>query len=233
MQKEEHEALVARLQDPAELTTYYADCDTYRTGVVASALGALLVGAGTLVYGKKPSYEKFKAVEVIARIPYQSWESVAYTYLTAFYGDEYRAMRLSRVLPFARHAQDNETMHVVVISQLVKKYHRNRFIRHTLIPLVFSFFYYWIIWLLSMIDRHIAFELNFLFESHAYAQYSQFIDENETLLKSRPIDSAYLKFYGRDVANEYELFKSIQLDEVIHRNASIQMIRDIDHGHAA
>lgn len=124
-------------------------------------------------------------------------------------------------------------MHVVVITQLVRKYKRNSFILHTLIPLLFSFFYYWAIWLLSMVDRRIAFELNFLFESHAYAQYTQFITENESLLKSRPVDSAYLKFYGREAANEYELFTSIQLDEIIHRNQSIQMIRDVDHHHAS
>lgn len=233
MEHDAHEALVATLANPEALAAYCAECDSYRTGIVASALGALLVSAGTLVYGKKPSYEKFKAVEVIARIPYQSWESVAYTYLTAFYSDEHRAMRLSRVLPFARHAQDNETMHVVVISQLVRTHGTNSFIRHTLIPLVFSFFYYWAVWILSLIDRRIAFELNFLFESHAYAQYTQFLSENEALLKSRPVDSAYLKFYGRDVKDEYALFKSIQLDEIIHRNASIQMIRDVDHRHAA
>lgn len=233
MQKADHEALVERLKDPAALSAYCADCDSYRPHLVARILGGLLVGAGNLVYGKKPSYEKFKAVEVIARIPYQSWESVAYTYLTAFYADEHRAMQLSRVLPFARHAQDNETMHVVVISQLVRKYNRNGFIRHTLIPLVFSFFYYWVIWLLSMIDRRIAFELNFLFESHAYEQYTAFVQSNEALLKSRPVDSAYLKFYGREAENEYDLFESIRLDEIIHRNASVQMIRDVDHGHAA
>lgn len=233
MNKDEHESLVRELQDPEKLENYCADCDNYRPHLVARVLGGLLVGAGNIVYGRKPSYEKFKAVEVIARIPYQSWEAVAYTYLTAFYGDEHHAMQLSRILPFARHAQDNETMHVVVITQLVKKYHRNSLIRHTLIPLVFSFFYYWVIWLLSLIHKHIAFELNFLFESHAYAQYTQFIVEHEADLKAKPVESAYLKFYGREAINEYELFKSIRLDEIIHRNASIQMIRDIDHGHAA
>jgi ubiquinol oxidase len=233
MDKIDHEALVVKLQSPDELARYCEDCDSYRPHLVARVLGSFLVGAGNIVYGRKPSYEKFKAVEVIARIPYQSWEAVAYTYLTAFYGDEHRAMQLSRVLPFARHAQDNETMHVVVITQLVRKYRKNSFFLHTLIPLVFSFFYYWVIWLLSMIDRRIAFELNYLFESHAYEQYTQFIAENETLLKSRPVESEYLRFYGRTVADEYALFRSIQLDEIIHRNESIQMVRDVDHGHAA
>ena len=233
MQKADHEALVKKLLDPTELQNYCADCDSYQPHFVARLLGGLLVGAGNLVYGREPSYEKFKAVEVIARIPYQSWEAVAYTYLTAFYGDEHHAMQLSRVLPFARHAQDNETMHVVVITQLVKKYHRNKFIRHTLIPLVFSFFYYWAVWLLSLVHKPVAFELNYLFESHAFEQYSRFISREGERMKHTPVESEFLKFYGRDVQNEFELFESIRLDEIIHRNQSIQLVRDIGHGHAA
>jgi ubiquinol oxidase len=229
MHKAQHEELVRRLQDPTELAQYAAKCADFKPGLVARLLGSILVGAGNLVYGTKPSYEKFKAVEVIARIPYQSWEAVAYTYLTAFYGDEMHAIKLSKVLPFARHAQDNETMHVVLMSQLVKKYHRNKFIRHTLIPLVFSFFYYWAIWLLSMLDKRIAFELNFLFESHAYDQYTMFIEVEGERMKTAPIESAFLTYYGREAANEYDLFQSIRIDEIIHRNQSVQLVHDLDH----
>lgn len=232
MQNEDHEALVAKLQNPDELAAYKAACDGYQTGWIASALGTLLVGAGNLVYGTKPSYEKFKAVEVIARIPYQSWEAVAYTYLTACYSDEVRAIKLSQVLPFARHAQDNETMHVVVVSQLVQKYHKNKFIRHTLIPLVFSFFYYWAVWLLSLFDRRVAFELNYLFESHAYEQYTAFLEAEGERMKASPVSSSFLDFYGRIAVNEYDLFQSIRLDEIIHRNASVEMIHAVNHRHA-
>lgn len=233
MQKEDHEALVERLKDPEALSAYEDACAQYKVGWVAWILGSFLVGAGNLVYGKKPSYEKFKAVEVIARIPYQSWEAVAYTYLTACYSDEVRAIKLSQVLPFARHAQDNETMHVVVISQLVKKYHKNKFIRHTLIPLVFSFFYYWAVWLLSLFDRRIAFELNYLFESHAYEQYTAFVEAEGERMKTASLESPFLKFYGRDATNEFEFFSTVRLDEIIHRNASIEMVRAVLHHHAA
>ena len=69
------------------------------------------------VYGHRPCM-KFKAVEVIACIPYQSWEVAAYTILTGFYGDEARAIKLAKTSSFSRQAQDNETMHVVVITKL-------------------------------------------------------------------------------------------------------------------
>ncbi len=230
MEKGTHEELVARLQDPAELQAYAADCDGYRPSFIARLLGSLLVSAGTIVYGKNPSYEKFKAVEVIARIPYQSWEAVAYTWLTSFYADEQRAIRLSKVLPFARHAQDNETMHVVVISQIVSAHGHNGLIRHTIIPLVFSFFYYWAVWVLSLFQRKAAFELNYLFEQHAFDQYSQFLATEGERLRGIPVKSPFLEMYGRSAANEYELFDSIRIDEIIHRNCSIAMVRELERG---
>ena len=138
----EHEALVKALNDPTLRSQYAAKYDRYRPMLVPRVLGWLLVTAGTIVYGKKPSYGKFKAVEVIARIPYQSWEVAAYTILTGFYGDEQRAIGLAKTSAFSRQAQDNETMHVVVITQITKKLKCTGFFRHTLIPLLFAFFYF-------------------------------------------------------------------------------------------
>src|SRR3989344_1082539 len=215
MDRSTHEGIVERLKDPTELEAYKKDGDGYVPSFVARLLGNLLVGTGNFFYGKDPSYEKFKAVEVIARIPYQSWEAVAYTLLTGFYSNEMRAIKLSKVLPFARHAQDNETMHVVVISQIVKAHGTNGVVLHSLVPLVFSFFYYWAVWLLSMFERKAAFELNYLFEQHAFDQYSAFIEKHGEKLKKEPVASEFLKFYGRTVDNEYDLFNSIRLDEII------------------
>lgn len=222
---EAHEKLVRELCDDEQRAQYAGPLDSYRAGVIPSLLGWLLVAAGNLFYGPKPSYLKFKAVEVIARIPYQSWESAAYTLLTAFYGNEGHAIRLCKMAAFGRFAQDNETMHVVVISNIVRRQGRIAFFRHTLVPLLFSFFYYWIIYLLYMFSSRAALELNYLFESHAYSQYSQFLRENAEVLKKQPIMSDFLAFYGRHPKNEYEFFESVRNDELIHRNRSIREIR--------
>jgi hypothetical protein len=125
---------------------------------------------------------------------------------------------------FGRFAQDNETMHVVVISDIVQKLKKEGFFRHTLIPLLFSFFYFWTIYLVYFFSKRAALELNYLFESHAYAQYSEFLKNEEDALKHRPVCSEFLEFYGREVRNEYELFESIRNDELIHRNRSIREI---------
>lgn len=218
------EAVVLELNDDAVLADYKRPYDNYQTGLVPKLFGSLLVFCGNLVYGKEPSYEKFKAVEVIARIPYHSWESVIYTLLTVFYSNEQKAISLSNMSAFSRLAQDNETMHVVVISQIVHRKHGNNFILHTFIPFFFSFFYFWAIYTLYFFSPKSSLEMNYLFEQHAFDQYSRFLELYGDELKKKPVESSFLRFYGRNPKNEYELFRSIRNDEIIHRNRSIREI---------
>lgn len=220
-----HEALIKELNDPTLRAEYARTYDNYRPGFVARILGWLLVFSGTVVYGKKASYAKFKAVEVIARIPYQSWEVATYTLLTGLYANEKRAIALAKTSTFSRQAQDNETMHVVVITQICKRLRCTAFFRHTLIPLVFAFFYFWTIYILYILSPKSALELNFLFESHAYAQYQEFLEREGERLRDTPVMSDFLTFYGRNVRSEYELFESIRNDELVHRNRSIRELQ--------
>lgn len=217
-----HEELSRSLNDSGRRSAYAREADQYQPTFIARLLGSLLVGSGTLMYGRRPSYEKFKAIEVIARIPYQSWESATYTLLTALYANERRAIELTKFSAFSRMAQDNETMHVIVISQIVHRLKCQGFFRHTLIPFLFSFLYFWMIYILFLISRRAALDLNFIFESHAYHQYQRFLDTEGDRLRQTPIASDFLAFYGRTVANEYEFFELVRNDELIHRNRSME-----------
>ncbi len=216
------EELAKSLNDPILRAEYAAPFDHYRPLLISQLLGSLLVYSGTLIYGQKPTYAKFKAIEVIARIPYQSWEVAAYTILTTFYSNEHRAIELTKISAFSRMAQDNETMHVVVLSQIVQRLHCQSFFRHTFIPFFFSFFYFWTVYILFLFSKRAAFDLNFLFESHAYEQYQKFLDVEGERLRQTPVTSDFLAFYGRHVRNEYELFELIRNDELIHRNHSVR-----------
>lgn len=220
----DHESLARQLNDSQLRAEYARPFDGYRAGVVPRFFGSILIGFGNFVYGTCPSYAKFKAIEVIARIPYQSWEVAAYTLLSAFYGNEKRAIELSKISAFARVAQDNETMHVVVITAIAKRNHCVGFFRHTLIPLIFAFFYFWTIYLLYLCSRTASLELNYLFEAHAFQQYDEFLRTEGDRLKHTPLMSDFLAFYGREVKNEYEFFELVRNDELIHRNRSIREI---------
>lgn len=216
----QHEALLKTLEDAEQLEEYKKSYDGYPVDLIPKFLGSVLVTCGNLVYGQAPSYGKFKAVEVIARIPYQSWEVASYTLLTLFYSNEKKAIELSKVSRFSRISQDNETMHVVVLSQLAKKYGEDGFIRYTLIPLLFSFGYATASFILYLFSPKSSLQLNYLFEDHAFSQYSIFVEKHAEELKSKPVLIDFLDFYGRHVKNEYELFVSIRNDEIIHRNMS-------------
>ena len=222
---EEHEALNAKLNDPELRADYARAFDDYRPGLAARVLGKLFTGSGDLMYGKKPTYQKFKAIEVVARIPYQSWEVASYTLLTWFYSNERRAIELAKTSAFSRMAQDNETLHVVVISQIVKRLKCESFLRHTVVPLIFATFYALAVFALYLVSRRAALELNFVFESHAFEQYSQFLEENHEKLRLTPISSDFLDFYGRHAKTELEFFESVRNDELIHRNRSIRELQ--------
>ncbi len=136
-------------------------------------------------------------------------------------------MKLMSLSNFARLSEDNETMHVVVISHIAKKECEGSFIFGTLMPLLFAFGYFWVAYWLYLINHRYALELNYLFESHAHSQYEWFLKENEAKLKGKNIESEYLKWYGRTPANQYEFFESVRNDELIHRTTSVEKIRDL------
>jgi hypothetical protein len=223
--KEELERLGRELCSESTREEYKALYEAYPVSFFPRMLGNLLVWSGNLVYGKKPTYLKFRAVEVIARVPYQSWVSAAYTLFTLFYSNEKKALELSNVTQFARLAQDNETMHVVVISQLAKQEYRAGAIRYTLIPMLFAFFYFWASYTLYLINKRYSMELNYCFENHAFLQYSEFLLENAEELKNKPITSEFLAWYGRTPRSQYEFFESVRNDELIHRNMSVHSLQ--------
>ncbi len=223
----EHETLVASLRNAETRAAYIGSCTPHRLSLTAHMLGGLLVFLGNFFYGREPSYTKFKALEVIARIPYQSWEVASYTLLTALYTNEHRAVQLAETSRFSRIAQDNETMHVVVISQIVCRMRANNFVLHTLLPLLFALFYFWAIFFLYILSPRRALELNYYFEDHAAHQYERFLEREGDALRTRSVSSEFLRYYGRHARNEYELFESIWADEIVHRNKSLRRAQEL------
>lgn len=221
----EFEALVEELNDEAQLVAYRAPYDNYRPSLLPRLLGGILVFCGNFVYGKEPSYLKFRAVEVIARVPYHSWASAAFTLMTMFYTSERKALALSTIKEYGVFASDNETMHVVVISALSKREGHAGFVRFTLIPMLFAFFYFWMSYILYLVRPRWSLETNYLFEQHAFDSYTRFLDLHGEELKHKLVDSEYLSWYGRRPRSQYEFFRSVRNDEIIHRNRSIHEIK--------
>ncbi len=70
-------------------------------------------------------------------------------------------------------------------------------------------------------------EIEKLWEKKIHQIFDEFIKANETSLKAKKVESEFLKFYGRTVENEYELFRLIRNDEIVHRNESIEKIKSM------
>lgn len=216
-----HEQRVLELKDDAKRQAEFERFSSYQTSAIPLVLAKMLFATADLVYGKAPSYQKFYVIELIARVPYQSWEMWSYVFQTLVFANETRSIKLAELQRFSRLASDNETMHVVVIGTVLNK-------RPSLMNLIFSFSlslgYFCTCFWLHAIKPAWAYELNFLFETHAYQAYDTFLKEHEAELKLKPIKSKFLNFYGRQTATEYEFIELVRNDELLHRNASLAYI---------
>ena len=117
-------------------------------------------------------------------------------------------------------AQDNETMHVVVLSQIVQRLRLPKLHSSYVHPFLFSFFYFWTVYILFLVSRRRHSTSITSLSRCAYEQYSQFL-ENEG--ETPETDSRHLRLpciLWKNVRNEYELFELIRNDELIHRNHS-------------
>jgi hypothetical protein len=220
-----HESQARELLDDEirqALALKYAD---YHYALIPRLLARHLVFLGNFFYGSRPSLGKFYAVEVIARIPYASWELLGYIAQTALFSQEDRAISLGRRSRFSRIAHDNETMHVIVIRQLLNS--QNLGIMRTVwLPLIISAGYFLACGLLHATKPRWAYELNALFEEHAYQQYQAFLEQEAEMLQATPLESRFLDFYGRTATRWWEFFLLVRNDELLHKVHSLDLIAD-------
>ena len=173
-----------------------------------------------LLYGRARTWSKFKVLEVIARVPYQAWEHVAYIAITQQYEHEDFARRVFERVKESRHQQDNEQWHLLILEEWI---HRHRvtehFLLHRLAPQVLAVFYYQISWLLYVMKPEWSYRLNVDFETHAEHEYMLFAREHPEL-EQMPFESAFKKDYG-DFATMADVIRQIGYDERVHKNESM------------
>ena len=106
-------------------------------------LARILFLSMDIFYGRKKTLSKFIVLEVIARVPYQSWEHVAYIAMTHTYGSPHFARRVFEFVKESRLQQDNEQWHLLILEEMVqKKEKKENFFLFRLIPQLIAFFYY-------------------------------------------------------------------------------------------
>ena len=185
-----------------------------------SLLATMLFAVMDLLYGCARSWSKFKVLEVIARVPYQAWEHVAYIAITQQYEHEDFARRVFERVKENRHQQDNEQWHLLILEEWIHRQKiRAGFIRHRLMPQVIAFVYYQISWLLYVMKPEWSYRLNVDFETHAEHEYMLFAQEHPEL-EQMPFESVFKKDYG-DFRTMAEVIRQIGYDERMHKDESM------------
>ncbi len=184
-----------------------------------SFLARLLFFFLDLFYGRRRSLLKFKILEVIARMPYQAWENVAYIAMTHTYKHPGFARRIFEFVTESRRQQDNEQWHLLIEEELTeKKGLKENFFLHRLLPQFIAFFFYHVSWLLYVIKPAWSYALNADFEDHAEHEYMEYVREHPEF-EREPFQSDFKSDYG-DFRNMADLFRRIALDERQHKEES-------------
>ncbi len=176
-----------------------------------------------LVYGKARTLEKFRVIEVVARVPYMAWESVAYVAMTHTSKRTDFARRVYDRALIARFEQDNEQWHLLILEELTSKSRRG-WLKGRIIPQVLAVIYYQLAWTMFVVSPKWSYRLNADFEDHAAHEYAHLVDENPQF-EDQPFVSDFEGDYG-SYDSLADLFRQIGYDEVIHREESeIMMTR--------
>jgi ubiquinol oxidase len=187
-----------------------------RYGIPARALFACL----DLVYGKPRTLAKFRMLELLARVPYQSWEHGGYIAVTRRSGQPNHARQVFSRVQESREQQDNEQWHLLILEELTRRSgDRETYFKHRLLPEVIAFFYYRMSLLLYLVRPAWSHRLNADFEDHAEHEYMLFVQEHPEL-EHVPFQSDFADDYGR-FASLADLFRQIGHDERVHKEESL------------
>jgi ubiquinol oxidase len=186
-------------------------------------LARLLFGVMDLAYGKARTMLKFRVLELVARVPYQAWESIGYVAITHVYANGPLARSIHERVRQARDEQDNEQWHLLILQEyLDQRGQRGGWLMHRAFPQALALVYYYVSWLLYAIKPALSYELNRDFEAHAEREYMQFVADHPELA-SEPFESLFQQDYGA-YPNMADLLLSIGLDEREHKLASERLI---------
>lgn len=183
---------------------------------------ALFVGLD-LFYGRPRTLEKFRVLELIARVPYQAWEHVAYVATTHVHDQTALARRIYDRVVEARAQEDNEQWHLFVLDELIaEKGNALGRVRTFWLPQLIAFVYYQLSWLLYVANPAWSFRLNADFEDHAEHEYATLVNEHPEW-ETTPFTSQFSADYG-EFDSVADLFRQISHDERVHKLDSEQNI---------
>ena len=171
------------------------------------------------LYGEARTLEKFRVLELVARVPYQAWENVAYVAVTHTAGQPGFARRVFHRVRTARWEQDNEQWHLLILEELSGRQARSGFVRSRVVPQILAFVYYQLSWLMYVVRPAWSYRLNADFEDHAEHEYAALVDEHPEW-EQQPYTGSFTDDYGA-YDSLADLFRQIGYDERLHKTESV------------
>ena len=192
--------------------------DTPRRRYSLAARGLFLTM--DLLYGRKRTLSKFRVLEIVARVPYQTWETVTYKQISRRHREPQTIARLRQRVQEFRAQQDNEEWHLLIMSELAAREGTGQgWLRYRVLPQVVATVYYLLSWLLFLTVPTASYRLNADFEDHAEHEYMAFVAAHPEL-ETTPWDCPEAASYGR-FASVADLVRQIGCDERQHKDESL------------
>jgi hypothetical protein len=176
-----------------------------------------------VVYGRERTLSKFKVLELIARVPYQAWEQVAYIAVTHVHRRPDLARRIHDRVEQTRSQQDNEQWHLLILEELIDRSGvREGRLKYFWLPQLIAFVYYQLSVMLYVIRPVWSYRLNADFEDHAEHEYMALVVDHPEW-ETEQFESAFSEDYGR-FDTLADLFRQIGHDERVHKLESEELI---------
>ena len=171
------------------------------------------------LYGRDRSLEKFRVLELVARVPYQAWENVAYVAVTHTASKPGFARQVFDRVRTARWEQDNEQWHLLIMEELTAGQRRG-LLRSRVIPQILAFGYYQLSWILYVVRPTWSYRLNADFEDHAEHEYALLVREHPEW-ESMRYEGEFTEDFGA-YDSLADLIRQIGYDERLHKIESEQ-----------
>jgi hypothetical protein len=168
-----------------------------------------------VVYGKPRTLEKFRVLELVARVPYQAWENVAYVAVTHTARQPGFARRVFNRVRASRWEQDNEQWHLLILEELTQDAPRGSWLKSRVLPQILAFGYYQLSWMMYALRPAWSYRLNADFEDHAEHEYALLVQEHPEWEHER-YEGTFGDDFGR-YDSLADLFRQIGYDERLHK----------------
>jgi hypothetical protein len=173
-----------------------------------------------IAYGKQRTLEKFRVLELVARVPYQAWENVAYVAVTHTAREPGFARRVFDRVRVNRWEQDNEQWHLLILEEMLASDYASGtkpigWFRSRVLPQLMAFAYYQLSWITYAIKPAWSYRLNADFEDHAEHEYALLVQEHPEW-ETTPFVSEFSGDFGH-YESLADLFRQIGYDERLHK----------------